>query len=412
MGFRVALGEICSFNRGTSIPRARMRNSGDLLYIHYGDLYKGFDLRIDVEKPAKPLPFISADEKIKDSQRLNNQDIVYVLTSETVDDLGHAYLFNNPSGKSAVSGTETTIVRVERKDIVLPAYLNYLMSSPRFIGELRQYTRGMKVFRVHPSDVARIEVDLPSIDEQQKVVAILDALYEKQQINTQLNGYLEELARAMYVGVMQEHANIAPLCDIAELNSETYSSKENWSAVCYIDTSALMLNNLAELQHFNLAEEKLPTRARRKVANGDILYSTVRPNQNHYGLLYNPMPHTLASTAFAVIRPRDITMSPLVYLALTDAGITEALQQLAETSTSTIPSIRPVDLEQIAVLVPSDEYGNEIAAQIEAAFKQIDCNKRENRELAILRDALLPKLMSGEIDVSKIDLAKLNSHLA
>lgn len=190
MGCRVALGEICSFNRGASIPRARMRNSGDLLYIHYGDLYKGFDLRIDVVKPAKPLPFISADEKIKDSQRLNDQDIVYVLTSETVDDLGHAYLFNNPSGKSAVSGTETTIVRVERKDIVLPAYLNYLMSSPRFIGELRQYTRGMKVFRVHPSDVARIEVDLPSIDEQQKVVAILDAVYEKQQINTQLNGYL------------------------------------------------------------------------------------------------------------------------------------------------------------------------------------------------------------------------------
>lgn len=192
MGCRVTLGDICSFDRGASIPRTRMLNSGDLLYIHYGDLYKGFDLRIDVEKPAKPLPFISADEKIKDSQRLNDQDIVYVLTSETVDDLGHAYLFNNPSGKSAVSGTETIIVRVERKDVVLPAYLNYLMSSPRFISELRQYTRGMKVFRVHPSDVARIEVDLPSIDEQRKVVAILDAIYEKQQTNTKLNDYLAE----------------------------------------------------------------------------------------------------------------------------------------------------------------------------------------------------------------------------
>lgn len=255
--------------------------------------------------------------------------------------------------------------------------------------------------------------DIPAQSEARDVLVNLFELFESKIVaNAKLNGYLEELARAMYVGVMQEHANTAPLCDMAELNSETYSPKENWSAVCYIDTSALMLNNLAELQHFNPTEEKLPTRARRKVANGDILYSTVRPNQNHYGLLYNPMPHTLASTAFAVIRPSDITMSPLVYLALTDAGITEALQQLAETSTSTIPSIRPVDLEQIAVLVPSDEYGNEIAAQIEAAFKQIDCNKRENRELAILRDTLLPKLMSGEIDVSEIDPTQLNSHLA
>ena len=75
---------------------------------------------------------------------------------------------------------------------------------------------------------------------------------------------------------MQEHADIASLCDLAEFNPETYSPKENWSAVSYIDTSALMLNDLAGLQHFNPAEEKLPTRARRKVSNGDILYSEFR----------------------------------------------------------------------------------------------------------------------------------------
>ena len=113
-----------------------------------------------------------------------------MLTSETVDDLGHAYLFNNPNNKPAVSGTETTIVRIERRDLIIPAYLNYLMSSPCFIGELRQYTRGMKVFRVHPSDVSRIEVHLPSIEAQQQVVTVLDAIYSKQQANAKLNGYL------------------------------------------------------------------------------------------------------------------------------------------------------------------------------------------------------------------------------
>ena len=304
--------------------------------------------------------------------------------------------------------------RVRCNNKVLPKFLVYYFHTRE--GQWRLLSNktqtGVPALGRPTSTFRKLSMPLPAIETQAKIVQVLDAMQEKIEANAKLNGYLEELARAMYVGVMQEHANTAPLCDMAELNSETYSPKENWSAVCYIDTSALMLNNLAELQHFNPTEEKLPTRARRKVANGDILYSTVRPNQNHYGLLYNPMPHTLASTAFAVIRPSDITMSPLVYLALTDVGITEALQQLAETSTSTIPSIRPVDLEQIAVLVPSDEYGNEIAAQIEAAFKQIDCNKRENRELAILRDTLLPKLMSGEIDVSEIDPTQLNSHLA
>ena len=167
-----------------------MHDTGDYLYIHYGDLYKGFNLRIDVNNPAKPIPYILASEKIKESQRLKDQDIIYVLTSETVDDLGHAYLFNNPKNKPAVSGTETTIVRIERRDLIIPAYLNYLMSSPHFIGELRQYTRGMKVFRVHPSDVSRIEVHLPPIEAQQQVVTVLDAIYSKQQANAKLNGYL------------------------------------------------------------------------------------------------------------------------------------------------------------------------------------------------------------------------------
>lgn len=291
-------------------------------------------------------------------------------------------------------------------------YLYWLLCDDAFFDYVMATSKGTKMPRGDKSAIMSYAIPSNSEMAQRNIASILAPIQAKIEMNAKLNGYLEELARAMYVNAMQEHADSAALRDLAEFNPETYSPKENWSAVSYIDTSALMLNDLAGLQHFNLAEEKLPARARRKVSDGDILYSTVRPNQNHYGLLYGPVPHMLASTAFAVIRPSDTIMSPLVYLALTDARITKTLQQLAETSTSTIPSIRPVDLEQIAVLVPSDECGNEIAAQIGTAFKQIDCNKRENRKLAALRDALLPKLMSGEIDVSKVDLTRLNSHLA
>lgn len=184
------LGELCTFSRGASIPRARMYAEGDYLYIHYGDLYRGFELRIDVERPQKPIPFVLANERVKDSQKLYDQDIVYVLTSETVDDLGHSFLFNNPNDLPAIAGTETTIVRVERRDILLPAYLNYLMHSPKFKMLLRQYVKGMKVFRVHPNDLARIKIDLPSMDSQQKVVSLLDSLFEKQMLNNRINDYL------------------------------------------------------------------------------------------------------------------------------------------------------------------------------------------------------------------------------
>ena len=184
------LGELCSFNRGASVPRARMHEQGDYLYIHYGDLYKGFELRIDVNAPQKCIPYITCDERIKDGQWLHDQDIVYVLTSETVDDLGHSFLFNNPSGSPAVAGTETTVVRVERRDLLSPAYLNYLMHSPRFKLLLRQYVKGMKVFRVHPDDLSRIEIDLPTLGDQCKIVSLLDVIYEQQMATKRTNDYL------------------------------------------------------------------------------------------------------------------------------------------------------------------------------------------------------------------------------
>ena len=184
------LGDLCSFSRGASVPRARMHEQGDYLYIHYGDLYKGFELRIDVDAPQKPIPYITSDEQIKDGQWLRDQDIVYVLTSETVDDLGHSFLFNNPGNAPAVAGTETTVVRVERQDLLCPAYLNYLMHSPRFKLLLRQYVKGMKVFRVHPDDISRIEIELPTLDNQRKIVSLLDAIFEQQMIAIRTNDYL------------------------------------------------------------------------------------------------------------------------------------------------------------------------------------------------------------------------------
>ena len=190
MGSKYKIGELCKFFRGASVPRVRMHESGDYLYVHYGDLYKGFNIYIDVEDKQKPLPAIASSENIKDEQFLVNQDILYVLTSETVNNLGHAFLFKDPRNVPAVAGTETTIMRVSRRDLVLPAYLNYMTQTVRFKRLLRQYVKGMKVFRVHPTDVARIEVDLPNLEDQGKVVHILDNIEAKILLNQRTNDYL------------------------------------------------------------------------------------------------------------------------------------------------------------------------------------------------------------------------------
>lgn len=186
---KYCIGDLCSFAKGASVPRDRMRSQG-LLYLHYGDLYAGHNLYIDIENPERPLPFIDRTERLRDDQFVNNGDIIYILTSETVEDLGKSLCLNNPKHRAVVAGTETTVMRVDRQDILEPRYLNYLLQTPIFQRKLRQYITGMKVFRVHPRDIARMTISVPPLPNQKKVIALLDSIYFKRRLNQQINDHL------------------------------------------------------------------------------------------------------------------------------------------------------------------------------------------------------------------------------
>lgn len=397
MGCKATLGELCTFHRGASVPRARMFNSGKYLYIHYGDLYRGFEQRIDVENPAKPLPFILDSEKIKETQFLHDQDIVYVLTSETVDDLGHAFLFNNPRNRIAVSGTETTIVRIQRKDMVLPAYLNYAMQSPRFIAELRQYVRGMKVFRVHPNDAARISIDLPSLDKQAKVVAILDAIFEKRLINNQLNGYLAALGETMANRCSNE--TDGTLDDICSQSKETVSL-EAAQLETYVSTENLLPNKAGLQLSAGLPTSGKVTRYRK----GDTLVANIRP---YFKKIWYATDEGTCSGDVIVFRANDARYAPYVFFSLCRDEFFEYVMLGAKGT-----KMPRGDKKQMMTFPISTNCNSTDLQLLQELASTIGTNHAENRQLARLRDTLLPKLMSGEIDVSKVDLTQLNSHLA
>lgn len=396
MGCKVALGEICSFSRGASIPRARMFDRGDYLYIHYGDLYKGFDVRIDVDNPQKPIPYIVDSETIREDQWLSDQDIVYVLTSETVDDLGHAFLFNNPDGLPAVAGTETTVVHVNRPDLVLPSYLNWLLQSDRFKRLLRQYVKGMKVFRVHPDDLARIEIEIPSIDDQRRVVGILDAIFERSLINNQINGYLAEQCEAIASHEEGCAVELASLCDLVkdkadycEVNFDTYVSTES----------------LLPGKKGRQAPSSLPQTGKVTVYKaGDILVSNIRP---YFKKIWYADKEGTCSGDVLVFRAKQPEQSGYLYSCMrSDAFFNYVMKGAKGTK------MPRGDKKQMLTYKVAGNPGEATIDFIESALNQASFASKESHRLAALRDVLLPKLMLGEIDVSKINLAKLNSHLA
>lgn len=198
---------------------------------------------------------------------------------------------------------------------------------------------------------------------------------------------------------------LLPLSNIASINPDTYSPKETWKYVNYLDTSSITEGCIAEIQHITPSSEKLPSRARRKIAPNDIVFSTVRPNQRHYGIISEPLPNMLGSTGFAVIRSKNpLVCNELIYLCLTENEFIEKMQQLAEQSTSTFPAIKSSDLGVCEIPCPKDQSSTSFTETLKSLFALIAANQRENISLSEIRDVLLPKLMSGEIDVSDIQL--------
>lgn len=210
------------------------------------------------------------------------------------------------------------------------------------------------------------------------------------------------------------------LGDICITNKNSYSSKDNWKFVNYLDTGSLTENKITELQYINIETDKIPSRARRKVIKNSILYSTVRPNQLHYGIIKEPVDNLLVSTGFTVI---DVDINKaipeFVYYLLTQNNTTEQLQAIAEQSVSTYPSIKPSDIENLEFKLPNLIIQNKIVSILDTIDSKICQNEKINKNLeqqalAIFANEFLSldTIPEGWKQASLIDIADYLNGLA
>ncbi len=191
------------------------------------------------------------------------------------------------------------------------------------------------------------------------------------------------------------------LGDVADCNQRSYSAKEAWPEVSYLDTGSITKNVIAEVQL--LPMDKAPSRARRKVRQYSIVYSTVRPNLCHYGIIADVKENMLVSTGFAVVDAKEGYSPFHAYLALTSEDVTTKLHALAEQSVCTYPALNPEDVMAVDILIPTLDIEKRFDNLVRPMFDLAEKKSQESRVLAAMRDALLPKLMSGELAVEKME---------
>jgi type I restriction enzyme S subunit len=174
---------------------------------------------------------------------------------------------------------------------------------------------------------------------------------------------------------------------VVYLNQRSIDSTYEYQNIVYLDTGSITRGRITDIKEYKLSEA--PSRAKKPVKHNDIVYSTVRPIQRHYGIINNPPDNMLVSTGFAVIEAIESLADPFfIYYFLTLDEIVEVLDIIAEASTSAYPSFRPSDLENINILLPPLPEQRAIASVLSSLDDKIDLLHRENKSLEAMAETL------------------------
>ena len=296
-----------------------------------------------------------------------------------------------------------TVFEVKDKQELLPEYLMMWFRRPEFDRYARFKSHGSAREIFSWEEMCDVELPIPSIEQQQKMVSEYEAVTRRIRLNEQIITKLEETAQALYRkmfvdGIDKENLpegwRMGTLGEIAEINTDNISAKDNFKEIRYLDSSSVTQNVFDEYQIFNVLQDEIPSRAKRKVKHNDIVYSTVRPNLKHYGIIKDSVENMIVSTAFAVIRSCYSPISnELLYLMLTDEKNTEYLQGIAEMSKATYPSITPEDISALKIAIPIESVSiSNMNQSIKYCFDFVYYKHQENKELKELQSLLLAKM--------------------
>ena len=292
------------------------------------------------------------------------------------------------------------VARLRAKENADQIFIWHLIFSDNFENYIKSIYTGTSIPHISQSQIADFEMSLPPLPEQRAIASVLSSLDDKIDLlhhqNKTLEAMAETLFRQWFVEEADEGWETARVGDFVRTNVASINKDNALKTIRYLDTGSLTEGKIDGYQTFDIGDA--PSRARRIVKTNDVLISTVRPNQKHYGILKNPAEDVIVSTGFCVITCDKINPH-FIYILLTTDEMTEYLHSIAEGSTSTYPSLKPSDIEGLEFQLPPQEKLDAFSEYADNAWSKIEYNHTHIITLEKLRDTLLPKLMSGEVRI-------------
>lgn len=252
--------------------------------------------------------------------------------------------------------------------------------------------------------IRKVEIPLPSLAEQRAIAGVLGALDDKIESNLRTWRLSTELVRSEYeLLVSEESGSSCRLRDICDFNLRTRKPGSPGEAIRYIDISSVEAGVVTGESETTWADA--PSRARRSVTDGDLIFSTVRPARMAYSMMIDPASSTVVSTGFAVMSPKGVP-SALLFAIVSDAEFGKYCESVSQGSA--YPAVSPDSMGNYEVQLPEKDVLSTFGVRTEAILRRAHQGMQENRALASMRDALLPELLSGRLRVKDAELMMEN----
>ena len=419
--------EIIDGDRGVNYPKQDdFSLTGHCLFLNAGNVTTtGFNF--------SDTSFISNNKDANLRKGKAQRDDIVLTTRGTV---GNVALYDASIPYNHVRINSGMVLLRADKSKLLPKYLYQFVRSNVFKERVAALTTGSAQPQLPIRDMKRIELPLPPIAEQRAIAHILGTLDDKIELNRKQNETLEAMARALFkawfvdfdpvraklegrwqrgqslpglpahlydlfpdrlveseLGEIPKGWELTSLSKFSSLNPESWTKRTLPEEILYIDLSNTKWGRVESVTKYEAADA--PSRAQRILRPLDTIVGTVRPGNGSYALICDE--YLTGSTGFAVLRPLRREYSEFVYLSATAHENIKRLSNLADGGA--YPAVRPEVVSATQVPRIGEYLINEFSRQVSSMFAGIASNERDSHSLAHLRDTLLPKLISGELQV-------------
>ena len=299
--------------------------------------------------------------------------------------------------------------RVRCNDKVLPEYLVYYFHTP--IGQHKLLSNasqvGVPALARPSSTFQQIEVVLPELSIQKCVVEIISTIQKKIANNQELNDNLEQQAQSYFQELFVDNADpewaIGTISDLGTVVGGSTPSKAKpeyytESGIAWITPKDLSINKSKFVSHGenDITELGLKNSSAAIMPEGTVLFSSRAP----IGYIAIAAGEVTTNQGFKSVVPKPEIGTPFVYFFLKNT--LPVIEGMA--SGSTFKEVSGSTMKNVPAVIPDAETLAKFSDFCAPIFAQQRILEEQNQLLATLRDNLLPKLMSGEIDVSAVQL--------